>query len=235
MTECPIFLSARLKSKRLVSKALLDVLPGCSMTTFLAKRLSAVVGSSVVLTTSYLPTDDLLCSHIADSGFEVFRGHPDDKIQRYWDASQAKSAAWAIIVDGDDPLVSIEACKLLCDMALGDRELAADVYFFSGLPLGCSPWLLRTSILKDALSKKSEIDTEFWVQYVEQSGGKIAVLDSPFSFEFPSDLRLTVDYKEDLELIRALVDKSGFGISMKDIHDLLKDNPLLREINGKFR
>ena len=234
MTECVIFLSARLKSKRLVGKALLEVLPGCSMTAFLAKRLSSIGCAPVILATSYLPSDDLLCSHLADLGVEVFRGHPEDKIQRYWDASQANSAAWVIIVDGDDPLVSLEACQLLCEMALGDRDLEADVYFFSGLPLGCSPWLLRASILEDVLSKKSELDTEFWVQYVERAGGKIAVLDSPFSFGFPSDLRLTVDYEEDLELVRILVDRAGPSISLKDIYDLLQEDSSLKVINGKF-
>lgn len=196
-----VLLSARNKATRLPGKAFLD-LGGQPLTLRLIDRLRrAREPEKILLATSGHPDDNPLVALAEGAGIGVFRGSEEDKLDRYLGAARAHGLDLVVIVDGDDPF---------CDPGYVDRvvrrarDSGADLVRCAGLPVGIASTAIRTEALARVCEIKAERDTEVWAGYFTETGlFRVETVEADPAHAAP-EIRLTLDYPEDLEVIRAI-------------------------------
>lgn|GEM_PF-40853 len=226
-------LSVREKATRLPGKVLLDV-AGKPLTVRLLERLSMAKNvDQVILSTSIHPDDDVLIHLAEQEGFASFRGSENDKLLRYHDTAKYYNLDSVIIVDGDDPFCFPETIDMV---AVALRQGNVDCVYLSGLPLGAAATGLTTDALLQVLDMKDESDTEVWGGYfigsarfrTKEIGINDPLLNHP-------EIRLTLDYEEDYELVTNVVRAFGnrTDFSSRELMDLLVNlRPELVMINA---
>lgn len=227
-----IFLSVREKATRFPGKVL-KPLGGRPLTVFLLERLATSTRADmVVLTTSTDPRDQVLCDLAKAAGFAFFCGSPDDKLLRYRDAARAFELDYAVIVDGDDPFVSIEHIDRIIAY---NAERPTDFTTCGELPLGATGFGLRREALEEICASRPEQDTEVWGRlFLDDPRFTCATLDeTDASFRRPG-IRMTLDYPEDYDFFTAVVDGLAAASRTPEfaaIMAFLADRPEIIEIN----
>lgn len=230
-----IFLSVRDKATRLPGKVLADI-HGTPALVRLVRRLKAAAEPElVVLTTSVHPDDAELIEIGRREGIEVFAGSEEDKLQRYLDAAREFGVDVAVVVDGDDLLVSVEhideAIRIL-------REGTTDFVSQTGLPLGAASFGIRIDTLASIVADKAATDTEVWGGYfTSRPGARIHMIEEADPLLRRPEVRMTLDYPEDLEFFREVFERhAGPGEpSLRDAMRIIADHPELVTINASVQ
>lgn len=225
---------ARQGSSRFPKKATLT-LGGKSLLEFLILRLKSMeIFDSVMLATSYLPQDEELIQIARQAGALTFAGDPEDVLKRMADASRELDSEWVVEVGGDCPLV--DRSHILRGLEIAERESADYVCNVSPqtYPDGLDIHIVkRTSLLeadrKAVLSSQRLHPFSYFYKHPE--------LFRCHNFEHSTNLshiRLTLDYAEDYEVIKSVVeridDKGAFGLD--EILALLKSSPEIFKLNA---
>ena len=156
-----ILLSVREKATRLPGKVLKPLGNG-NVTQFLIARLrQSTRAGRVVLATSTDPRDAVLVELAEREGIAATCGSEDDKLLRYRDACRAFALDFAVIVDGDDPFVSVEHIDRLINAY---RTSPADYMICEGLPLGATGFGVAAAALERVCDGRPEQDTEVWAR-----------------------------------------------------------------------
>lgn len=223
-------LSVREKATRLPRKVLLNIL-GIPLTVCLLKRISmAQKIDQIVVSTSTHPNDDILETLATQNGFSTFRGSELDKLDRYYQTALHFGFDAVIIVDGDDLLCFPEGIDAVANSL---RHNLYDCINIENLPVGAAATGLTTKALERVLNLKAEEDTEVWGGYFFNSGFfniHTIQLDSVLSHP---EIRLTLDYQEDYELLSAIFqhfNRIDFN-SYELMHLLVHQNPALTLLN----
>jgi len=229
-----IFLSIREKATRLPKKVLREVC-GQTMAEHLIDRLkTAREPDGILLCTSTHPDDTVLCDIALKKGIHYFRGSEDDKLQRYLDAAAAFGVEFFCVVDGDDIFCSAEAI----DRAVRAwRQTGADYITAADLPVGATPFGVKTAALQRVVETKAESDTEVWGGYFTQSD-EFEVLELPVEDERlrHPEYRMTLDYPEDLEFFETVfkaLHKPPKVFSFAELMDYLNAHPEVVKINAQ--
>lgn len=202
-----VFLSVREKATRFPGKVL-KVIHGRTVTEILASRLALASGIDAhVIATSDDPRDDVFDVLGAKVGYAVFHGSRADKLLRYRDACLAHGLDACIIVDGDDILCFPE---YVAQAAARLRQGDCDVVFCRDLPLGAAASGLTLAALNKVIALKDEEDTEVWGGYFTKPGlFRVAYLDPFDPILAHPEVRMTLDYEEDLRFLEAVFDAMG--------------------------
>ena len=100
-----IFVTVRTGSSRLPRKALAQVTSGKMALEFILERVkTSQVADLIVVCTTELPEDHIIEEIGIDSGAQVFRGSVEDKLDRWWRATQEYGVSSFVTADGDDLL-----------------------------------------------------------------------------------------------------------------------------------
>lgn len=225
-------LSVREKATRLPRKVLLDV-AGKPLTQRLLERLSLSRQiDQVILSTSTHPDDQVLVSLAKALGYPAFCGSEDDKLDRYHKTAHEYGLDAVVIVDGDDLFCFPEGVDWVAGAL---REGLSDCVYISGLPLGAASTGLTLEALSRVLELKDEDDTEVWGGYFIGSGlfktREIKINDPLLNHP---EIRLTLDYEDDYELIKRVVAtfQGRMDFTSLELMDLLVNlRPELAQIN----
>ena len=223
-----IALSIRDKSTRLPSKTWAD-LGGLPLIKFMLERLVST-GLPVFVATSTQPGDDKI-SALISSDITIFRGHPDDKLQRYLDLCNQEALDFLVVVDGDDPLIDLTKIRQVVEMY---KTSNSNLITFENFALGISPIGISRNLLLESVKNKKQNDSEVWLGFVRSQRD---INEHIFYNEIESlnnNIRLTVDYPEDLLLIEICLSLlSGNPVTpTEDFIKLLNRVPKLCEINS---
>lgn len=224
----PFLITARLSSVRLPRK-LLRELDGVEVISKVIERgIKAFGAGQVVLCTSPLAMDDALVQLSEKHGIGVFRGHPEDILLRLAGACRERGAMGFVGQTGENPLFQIDHCLRIRDAILDGRDLVR----FKDLPIGCSPYGIGRAALETVLLTKEEEDTGFWGYLLNRPDlFDVLMLDADRDLCMP-EMRLTIDYPEDLELMRAIFAKHPGMPDLRDVLHSLRSTPGLRSINA---
>ena len=225
-----IYLSIRNKATRFPGKVLKKV-KGKTLTDHLINRLKFSKVPQIVLCTSTNPDDDILVEIAKKHKIDFFRGSEDDKLDRYLGAAEKFSTDFIMVVDGDDVFCDPE----LIDMCVSEFEkTGADYIMVRDAPLGTTPFCIKKSALEKICKTKTQKNTEVWGSlFTERSDFKKSFVTPKKKLQRP-EIRLTLDYKEDYELIEKIFDalyQENRHITLDEIVDFLTKNPELLEIN----
>jgi spore coat polysaccharide biosynthesis protein SpsF len=227
-----VFLVARTGSTRLPGKVLCPV-AGVPLVVHQIRRMRrAGRPREVVVCTTTAPGDDRLVAVAEAEGCRVFRGSETDVPRRLLDAADQFDV---------DPLVVVEADEVFADEitvdAVFDRclESAADFVTVSGYPIGSWVLGIGRAALRTVCST-AETARDGWSRlFTEERGFVCATVEAPAEISKGRDLRLTVDYPEDLTLVREVYERLyrvGADVRLIDVVTLCLSDPEVPAVNS---
>jgi len=205
-----VVVSARTGSSRLPGKALLP-LGGEPMVLFLLRRLSALHREQVVLATTTLSSDNLLTEVVSGVGVPVFRGSPEDLVQRHCDLAKEFGFDSMIRVTADCPFVDSELIEYCLDAAaaLADCDLVTTKGSF---PVGLDAEIFSVALLErlNVSGRLSAQDREHLTIYLYNNSDRVTRLKAPATWQ-TSKHAYTVDTPADYHRAQQLVGRLGCG------------------------
>jgi N,N'-diacetyllegionaminate synthase len=225
-------ITARTSSNRLPNKAISKIFNQESIQV-LIKRVKTIKGvSKVVLATSTEKSDDILEDIAQRNKIDFFRGSLLNVASRYYECAKKYNFDHFLRITGD----AILCDPLMCEKAI-DRHLdkASDVTFMQNMPYGTAKEVISfqtiETIAKNAVIKNN---TEYLEFYLNNSKNfKIDFIKSNYIFN--KKTRLTLDFKEDLELFNKIFkhfDKDVENVKLREVLSYLQKNPMLLKINN---
>ncbi len=229
-----IFITVRSDSSRLPNKALLPILGKPAILMVMLRAQLVKNADAIVVCTTERSIDDAIVSLAQECGVLYYRGSLDDKLDRWLGAAKKWEIDCFVTMDGDD---------LLCDpelMEMGIEQLQSSNADFieapPGLICGSFTYGIKTPALEKVCCIKGTDDTEMmWVYFKDTGLFNVSTLEVADAVFYESDIRLTLDYAEDLAFFNAIFthfDCVDNDVSLRTIVPYLKDNPEIIKINA---
>lgn len=238
MTRTVAFIQARMSSSRFPGKVLVD-LGGQPMIEYMRSRvlLSPRI-DKVVVVTSTDPSDDALAEAMEAAGADVWRGSLDDVLSRFITAADAFGGDVIVRLTGDCPLIDPTVIDAVIDL----REVTGADYcsnvapptFPDGLDVEC---FTRAALDRAAAGAKSGPEREHVTLWMRSGNAGLKLANHECIVD-ASALRWTVDYPDDLEVIRRVVAaeaEAGHRFDMFEIFRLTQSDGKIAPANRHER
>jgi spore coat polysaccharide biosynthesis protein SpsF (cytidylyltransferase family) len=232
-----IVIQARMGSTRLPGKVLED-LAGAPALLRLFERLRRVKGvQKIVVATSTLPGDDAIAALVATQrDIGLWRGSEQDVLKRYAEAARYFDLDPIVRITADCPLIEpaildsvIEAYRMSprCDYADNVQPRL--------FPHGYDVQVVSRSVL-ERLDRQTTAprDREHVLIHIQEHPDDFRSVHITPTGEGHPELRLTLDYPEDLALIRAIYERlyaANPNFGFEDVLSLRAREPELFELN----
>jgi spore coat polysaccharide biosynthesis protein SpsF len=233
-------IEARMTSTRLPGKVLLPA-GGKPMLKHLVDRLRQVKSlQAIVLATTINSMDDCLEAFAKQEGIAYFRGSEEDVMGRVIGAADSVDAEIVVEITGDCPVIDPLIVEQTIQMYVhNDCEIASNSIVRS-YPDGMDTLVFALDTLKHSAAMTNDpLDREHVTLHIWQH----PELFRPVNLIAPPDLYwpglgLTLDEKEDYELLKKLIEYFGPSkpyFSCREIIELLKTRPDWVAINQQVR
>ena len=242
MTKTICIIQARMGSSRLPGKVL-KKLNNKTILEHVVERLNSCNElDEIIVATSTLKNDDLIAKLCIEKNINLFRGSEKDVLKRYYEASNKFNGDIIVRVTSDCPLI----CPKLVDEAISFFKKNQFDYVgprkpndINGLIRGFDVEVFSKEALKKAYEQgEDDLSREHVTYHMYSNPNKFKVDIFNFSDEFKdSSIRLCVDEENDYELMKVIYSKlyNGNIIDAKDVLDLLRKNPQIKEINNSVK
>tara|TARA_Y100000590_G_scaffold124119_2_gene142021 strand:- start:76 stop:825 length:750 start_codon:yes stop_codon:yes gene_type:complete len=237
-----IFIQARENSTRFPKK-ILKKISKKSILEIILERISMIKNTdNIVLVTGPEQSNSSLAKEANRLGIDVFFGEEENILDRFWNAAKHYKSNYIIRITGDCPLLDFDLVNKGIEIFFSDKKIdlltntkkrtyphGFDFEIFTGDSLRKS-WEKVVQNLED--SKKKFINP---VEFILNSG-KFEIFSMEGDID-QSNIRLTIDYPEDLELISIIYEKLNLKkqfFSSDDIIEFLEKNPESMKINEKY-
>ena len=227
------FLTVRLNSSRLKKKCLLKF---GKINIIEHNILRALKGNIYpIICTSTNKSDSVIEKISKKYNVKCFRGSSKDKIKRWYDCAKKNGISFFHALDADDPFFDpfmIKKSILKC-MKNNDIVFPSKVSRAGGASEGYSFSFESIQKLNKSVNQirkgKREIDTEMIEKFINHRIFKTTILKGS-NYEI-KNARLTLDYKEDYEMLNKVRASCGNFASRKKINNFLKKNKDIIKIN----
>jgi spore coat polysaccharide biosynthesis protein SpsF len=231
---------ARFASTRLPGKIFLP-LCGEPLLVRMVRRVQAasLVGDVVVATTADA-SDDVTVELCRRADIPCFRGHPLDLLDRHFQCARSTNADVVLKIPSDCPLID----PVVIDRVI-DRYLAGGTDYVSNLhppsyPDGMDVEVMSFATLERAWTEATkDFEREHATPYIWERPEQFRIANVAWETgqDFSMTHRLTIDYREDYELIRSVYENllprnPRFGLC--DILELLDARPDVRKLNAQY-
>lgn len=239
-----VIIQARMSSSRLPGKVLKSIV-GKPILGNIVERLSWVPAiNKIVVATSDEITDQPIYEFCRQNNISCYRGSLNDVLDRFYQAAREYRADTVIRITGDCPCVDPELVTQLINLFRQDNYDYACIATGAGaifdkrrFPNGLDAECFRFESLEKAWRETTEAaDREHVTPYIWRNKDifKCGSLKPDKDY---SNIRLSVDHREDFELVteifEALYNKEK-PFLMKDIIDFLQVKPHLLTLNQSF-
>lgn len=206
---------ARTVSQRLPLKVLRDFRPHLSMLDFLIQYVKTQkVIDEVYLCTSKESVDDILEDVALRNNIKIYRGSPDEVIERMLTVGAIENADVLIRITGDNPFTAAELINHQVQFLL-DENL--DYVRVTDLPVGATAEVFTHNALKRCNELMDPKVSEYLMLYLfEPNNFKCGVIKA-FEKDF-SAYSLTVDNPDDLVRTKMILDKLGFERNLSTVN-----------------
>jgi spore coat polysaccharide biosynthesis protein SpsF (cytidylyltransferase family) len=221
MTGTMAFIQARMSSSRFPGKVL-EPVGGVPMIVYMARRAQrADTIDQVAIVTSVDASDNTLAATAQSAGLPVFRGSLEDVLARFAEAAQAFGAREIVRLTGDCPLID----PAVIDAVVSARrargvEYASNIdppMFPDGLDVEC---FTRAALDRARREARLPSQREHVTLWMRSDPAPVTRANVTAIADF-SHLRLTVDYPDDLEVVRSIVAQAPEGRA-PDLFDILR-------------
>ncbi len=226
-----VIVQARMASTRLPGKVMADLLGRPVLERIVDRLRSAESIDEIVIATTTSTTDDIVVELANDLETRWYRGDTHDVLSRYVGAAVESSADVIVRITGDCPLVdpvvvdlvttSLRQQKVAIDLACNTVDLT--------YPVGLSV----QAVFRDTLHRIDRMaflsrDREHVLVFATHTEPTLFRRHSVLAESDDSDVRLTVDYPADLEVVRTIYEALDLGdrvLPYQDVVQWLRAHP----------
>jgi spore coat polysaccharide biosynthesis protein SpsF len=226
-------IACRVNSNRLYDKPIQNL----GRITILEQLLNEIKQSKrvhdMVLAISEKPENRAFVEFATENNIKFVLGDDNDVLKRIIDAAKYANADVILRITPENPFMYWEKIDELIDVHLkGKFDLSVTIE----APLGCNFELINLKALEISHKLgKNKHRSEFVSLFINENKNRFKI----FKYRVPESVRrpnyrLTVDFPEDLLLVRMIYDKLGKGnkpIPLARIIKFLDDNPTIAKIN----
>lgn len=216
-------------SSRLKGKTLLPVHEDRSLLECVVRRFRACPAvEDVVVATTVEAGDDRIAAWCESSGVSVFRGSESNVLERVVDAALKHGADAIVQMGADSAFLDPDLIGQLVSLyRAGDYDYVCNDLKLSW-PLGIYGHVVRVSTLADIAGRNdlTDADRSDVVRYIFErpDAYRILSIEAPHEMRCP-ELRLTIDYPEDMEQAKAVYGRLGPDFSTAQILALYQAEP----------
>ncbi|MDC1103698.1 glycosyltransferase family protein [Nitrosopumilus sp.] len=228
-------IQARVGSTRLPKKVLLPINQFETVLSFGIKQIQqSNLIDRIVIATTDLQKDDELVEHIKKLNISLFRGNSTDVLDRYYQCAKKFSFSTIIRITSDCPLTDPTIVDEIISNFINNKnsfDYASNVHPQRTFPHGSDIEIFTFKALQTAWKEaKKSSEREHVTPYI-YNNQKFKLFNHTSKNDL-SNFRWTVDYLEDLELVRQIISRiQARPILIKDIITLMSENPKLKKIN----
>ncbi|MEO9531425.1 MAG: hypothetical protein ABJG68_14070 [Crocinitomicaceae bacterium] len=219
-------IQVRMGSSRLPGKVL-KTLPENGHISLLDHILNRIPAEyEAIIATTESEVDDPLLERFPSA----FRGSENDVLERFYLCSKVNKLTTIIRLTGDNPF--IDPSKMI-EVVNFHLENNFDYTRSEGLPLGCNFEVFNFDCLEKAqLETNSLFDREHVTPYLKDS---TKFNTGQYIYENYPDLRLTLDYPSDYEMINKIFIELGENATFEHVVDYLRNHPEVARLNAQNR
>lgn len=229
-----IIIQARTSSTRLPKKVIKKI-EGKTVLEHVIERVKRAANcNKIILATTDKKEDDVLAKIGAKLNIDVFRGSENDVLERFYLAAKFFDIDPIVRITADCPLIDPKIIEKVIDLYLkGGYDYVSNSHPPT-FPDGMDAEIFSFKALKRSWKQaKMKSEREHVIPYMIKNK-KIFKLGNVVSEQNLNHIRLTLDEKEDLTLIRKvykeLYGKNHF-FGLKEVLKLFDKNPELMKIN----
>ncbi len=231
-------IQVRLASSRLPNKALINI-GGKTLIERVVDQIKRSKYTDEVIVATSDENDNLpLINFLKEKRINYYAGNLLNIVDRFINAAMPYEPNIIVRVTGDSPFVSYEMIDLYVESHVKNNvDYTSSDYGI--LPTGVLTEIISFSSLKNLNNFNLDFNyTEYMTYYFRNNPShfKIKLIDVPRKYKFPQ-YRVTLDYKEDLELVEQITIKLEDGnkeSSLENIISVLQENPSLSKINSNI-
>ena len=235
--EVTAVIQARMSSNRLPGKVLLPVGEKLVLDWVLDAVERSNTIDKIILATSSDSSDDPIQEYAELRGVDCFRGSLDDVLGRFVGAVEkfAPETAAVVRITADCPLLDFELLDLVVDSWLNSKSIDyVSTALTRWLPRGMDAELITTEALKRLNELAQDYHRTHVTSYAYSHPELFSLLEVTDTSNY-SKFRVTLDTKEDYELIKEVVlELEGLTPSLEAIVDILVKHPELVKINSEI-
>jgi len=227
-----ILITARLKSKRFKKKILKKLTNNQTIIEYLINNLlQHFPKNKIVLITSKSNQDKILTKIAKNFGINYYTGEPLDVLSRMYNASKKFGFKNIISCTADNPLIDAVYARKILSYHVNNKN---DLTTLLGLPLGLFSYAIKVKALQKIIKKKANKNTETWVRYFYKINSlKVKEYYEKKFLKINKNIRLTVDYKEDLKMVNKVLSLSKKKYPrLMDVINIYKKTPKIIKINS---
>ena len=233
-------IQARMGSTRLPNKVLMN-LNGKSVLENIIERLKKSNSIDKIIVATSVNPENVVIEELCDSkGIECYKGSEDDVLDRYYQTCRffkVNSDDHVVRITADCPLIDYEVIDEIIEKHLENKNDYTSNTIVPSFPDGLDCEVFTFLSLEDAWKNALLSSEREHVTLYIKNHPELFKLENILNDEDLSDLRWTLDEKEDFEFIEKVY--SYFTNSeiflTDDILNVLRENPNLLKINDKFR
>jgi len=222
-----VALIARLKSKRLKNKVLLNFSKK-ELIVDLYDRISNNSPFKVVLATSFLKEDDPLVNLFEKNSYPVYRGDDISIIDRMLRLAFIEKASSIFRVTGDNPFTDP---YLMNEMSKMLNKHSLDYVRVNNAPFGVSAELFSTKYLWKLYLKLDSTEYSEYLSWYVLNDKDVKMGSIDIITERKTNINLSVDYEKDYQDCKKLLLKIDKDFSEITLNDIIKNISVLKEIN----
>ena len=236
MTKIDCIIQARMGSTRLPGKVMMKV---DKTNTILSHVINQLKNSKkidrLIIATTDLQEDDIIVNHAKILKTDLFRGNAVDVLDRYYQCAKKFSSKIIVRITADNPLIDPNIVDDIINQFLKNSSDYITNANPRTYPYGTEVEVFSFQALEKASNNaKKPSEREHVTPYFRNNKDKFKI-KNVINEKNMSFHRWTLDYQEDLDLIRNIVSQiKNRPILMNDIINLFNHKPDIFKINKKY-
>tara|TARA_B100000214_G_scaffold369357_1_gene342288 strand:- start:185 stop:907 length:723 start_codon:yes stop_codon:yes gene_type:complete len=219
LKKTALIIEARTQSSRYPNK-IFKKIGDLTVIDFLLNRLSSIKIQKIVATTKN-PKDKKIINLCKKKGINFFAGSEDDLIKRVLDCAKKYNIEYIVSLTSDNPLVERHYILKYLNLFFKKNLDYLDNIQSKTFPRGFAIRIVKASKLKETSkyvrnSKKYNFrqhTCKFFMDEKNHNRFKGFFVNSRKYIKY-RELRITIDYKEDLKLVNTILMKNNFDINI---------------------
>jgi spore coat polysaccharide biosynthesis protein SpsF len=237
-------IQARMGSTRLPKKTMMKIKDKPLLHYTIRQAQSSTKISKIIIATTILPEDQEIVDFAKSSNLELFRGDPLDVLDRFYQCAKKYSINNILRITPDNPFVDPGIIdNVIKKFERGNFDYVSNTISkkeniwnqdLNGYPYGLAVEAISFRAIEKAWKDSTNpSEREHVTPYIIKNS-HIFNLDHIQNFQDFSDIRLTVDYDEDFELAKKIINhfQSNKIFRIDEIINYIKNNPNLKKINS---
>lgn len=229
---------ARTTSTRLPNKIMLPVVDKPLITRMMERLLRSRLAGTVVMAITTDTEDDPLETLCLNEGFECFRGHPLDLLDRHYQAALKYQADIVLKIPSDCPLIDPSIIDQVIEVFLeGEYDYVSNLHpgtWPDGNDVEVMPFAALEKAWQEA-SKNFEREHTTPFLWERPDRFKIQNVSWETGLDYSMSHRWTIDYEEDYHFIKTIFEKllpENPAFTTRDVLDLLDAEPEIMQLNA---